>query len=146
LFRILLDEEPADAGQIVWASDARVATLSQARDALDLRLPAIRALDPRDADAERFARTALACLGLRGDAAERPVGVLSVGERTKVEIVGMLLSGANVLIMDEPTNHLDLGTVEALESALADFPGAVLFTSHDRSFVERLATEVIELS
>jgi ATPase subunit of ABC transporter with duplicated ATPase domains len=108
-------------------------------------LPAIDALQPDDGSATRFARTALARLGLRGDMAERPVKVLSVGERTKVEIVAMLLSGANVLILDEPTNHLDLASVEALESALLDFPGSILFTSHDREFVHRLATDVIDL-
>ncbi|MGV3618744.1 MAG: ABC-F family ATP-binding cassette domain-containing protein [Fimbriimonas sp.] len=141
LFRILLGEEATDAGEVVWAGDAKVAVLSQARDALDLSLPAHRAID---GDPE-FVRTALARLGLRGDIATRPVGVLSVGERTKAEIVAMLATGANVLVLDEPTNHLDLASLEALESALEDFPGAVLFTSHDRAFVERVATEVIQL-
>lgn len=145
LFRILLGEEVADQGEVKWASDARIATLSQARDALDLSLPAIRALDPKDPDAEKLARTALARLGMRGDIADRPLEVLSVGERTKVEIVSMLLTGANVLMLDEPTNHLDLASVEALEAALATFPGAILFVSHDREFVNRLATEVIEM-
>ncbi|AIE86243.1 ribosomal protection-like ABC-F family protein [Fimbriimonas ginsengisoli] len=146
LFRLLLGEESPDAGEVVWASDAKVATLSQARDALNLELPAIRALEPESSEEDRFARTALARLGLRGEAADRPVGVLSVGERTKVEIVSMLLSSANVLLLDEPTNHLDLVSVQALESALMEFPGAILFTSHDRSFVERVATEVLELA
>lgn len=141
LFRILLGEETPDAGEVVWASDAKVAVLSQARDALELSLPAHRAIKG-DPD---FVRTALARLGLRGDVATRPVGVLSVGERTKAEIVAMLATGANVLVLDEPTNHLDLGSLEALESALAEFPGAVLFTSHDRAFVERVATEVVHL-
>lgn len=145
LFRILLGEEPADAGEVTWASDAKIATLSQARDQLDPDLPAVKALDPTDANAEQFARNALARLGMRGDMGDRSVGVLSVGERTKVEVVGMLLTGANVLILDEPTNHLDLVSVEALESALEDFPGAILFVSHDRAFVDRLATEVVTL-
>lgn len=141
LFRILLGEEAPDAGEVTWAGDAKVAVLSQARDALDLSLPAHRAIDG-DPD---FVRTALARLGLRGEVATRPVGVLSVGERTKAEIVAMLATGANVLVLDEPTNHLDLGSMEALESALMEFPGAVLFTSHDRAFVDRVATEVLNL-
>jgi ATPase subunit of ABC transporter with duplicated ATPase domains len=141
LFRILLGEEPPDAGDVTWASDAKVAVLSQARDALDLDLPAHRAI----AGEPDFVRTALARLGLRGEVATRPVSVLSVGERTKAEIVAMLATGANVLVLDEPTNHLDLASMEALEAALAEFPGAVLFTSHDRAFVERVATEVIAL-
>lgn len=145
LFRILLGEETSDTGEIVWAPDARLSTLSQARQRLPLDLPAIRALSPRDAKAEQFARTALAGLGVRSDAAGRPLGVMSVGERTKVELVAMLLSEANVLLLDEPTNHLDLPSIEALELALRDFPGAILFISHDREFVERLATERLEL-
>jgi len=145
LFRILLGEEMADSGEVRWASDARIATLSQARDALDLSLPAIEALQPADSEAEKLARKALARLGMRGDIADRPLSVLSVGERTKVEIVSMLLTGANVLMLDEPTNHLDLASVEALESALSSFSGAILFVSHDREFVERLATEVVRL-
>jgi ATPase subunit of ABC transporter with duplicated ATPase domains len=82
---------------------------------------------------------------MRGAVADRPMRVLSMGERTKVEIVAMMLAGANVLILDEPTNHLDLLSVEALEVALRGFPGAILFTSHDRRFVEALATATLEL-
>lgn len=141
LFRILLGQEIADSGEVTWAADARVAVLSQARDALDLSLPACDAI-PGDA---QFVRTALACLGMRGDMATRPVRVLSVGERTKAELVSMLATEANVLVLDEPTNHLDIASVEALEDALTAFPGAILFTSHDREFVERVATEVIAL-
>ena len=142
LLRILTGEESAEGGEIVWAPDAKPAMLSQGRDALDLRLSAIAALD----DSTGFARNALGRLGMRGPVAERPLGVLSMGERTKVEIVAMMLAGANVLILDEPTNHLDLPSVEALEEALFSFPGAILFTSHDRRFVEALATSVLELA
>jgi ATPase subunit of ABC transporter with duplicated ATPase domains len=145
LFRILLGEERADDGEVLWAPDARVATLAQAREALDAALPAIAALRPASMVAETFARCALGRLGLRGNAADRPVSVLSVGERTKVEIISMLLTEANVLILDEPTNHLDITSMEALESALLDFPGAILLASHDRTFVDRVATEVVTL-
>jgi len=145
LFRILLEEIEADSGEIVWAPDAQVATLSQARNTLDPKLPAAQALKPKDKAQELFARSALGRLGMRGVVADRPVGVLSVGERTKVEIVSMLLTGANVLILDEPTNHLDIPSMEALEEALMEFPGAVLFASHDRAFVERVATDIVEL-
>ncbi len=145
LFRILLDEMPSEMGEVAWSSDAKVAKLSQARDLLDRSKSAVKALKPQSAEEELFARTALARLGLRGDDVERPIGVLSVGERTKVEVVSMILGGANVLVLDEPTNHLDIASVEALENALVEFPGAILFTSHDRQFVERIATEVINL-
>ncbi|HLK16166.1 MAG TPA: ABC-F family ATP-binding cassette domain-containing protein [Fimbriimonadaceae bacterium] len=139
--RILVGEEKADAGEVTWSGDARLAVLSQGRDALDLDLAPAEAL----ADASGFARSALGRLAMRGAVAERPLRVLSMGERTKVEIVAMMLAGANVLVLDEPTNHLDLASVEALEEALLGFPGAILFTSHDRRFVERLATGRLEL-
>jgi ATPase subunit of ABC transporter with duplicated ATPase domains len=145
LFRMLAGEEPIDSGEIGWAPAAMVATLSQGRNVLDMEQTAIQSLHPANSEESNFARAALARLGLRGVMAERRVGDLSVGERTKVEIVGMLVQGANVLMLDEPTNHLDLDSVEALESALMDFPGAIIFASHDREFVSRLATEVIEL-
>lgn len=145
VFRLLLGEIEPDEGEIVFGGDVKIATLTQARSALDVDLPALNALHPINAEAENFARLALARLGMRRDLALRRVGDLSVGERSKVEIVSMLLTGANVLFLDEPTNHLDIESLEALESALAEFPGAVLFTSHDRAFVERVATEVIQL-
>ncbi len=145
LFRILLGFEDLDAGEVQWSPDVQVASLSQARDLLDYSLPAVSALNPVDAESERLTRSLLGRLGITGMMAERPIGVLSVGERTKVEIVSMILTRANVLVLDEPTNHLDLVSVEALEEALLDFPGAILFTSHDRDFVNRVSTEVIEI-
>jgi ATPase subunit of ABC transporter with duplicated ATPase domains len=141
LLRILTGEVGPDHGEIVWAPDAKPAVLSQGRDALGLTVSAVSARN----DPTGLARSALGRLGVRGAVADRPLGVLSMGERTKVEIVSMMLAGANVLILDEPTNHLDLPSVEALEEALMNFPGAILFTSHDRLFVERLATAVLEL-
>ena len=141
LLRILTGEEAKEGGEILWANDARLAILSQGRDALNMDVTAIEAL----ADPTGFARHTLGKLGMRGSVADRPMRVLSMGERTKVEIVAMMLAGANVLILDEPTNHLDLPSVEALETALKAFPGAVIFTSHDRRFVEALATNWLEL-
>jgi ATPase subunit of ABC transporter with duplicated ATPase domains len=142
LFRILMGELPADAGTVEWAPEVQVAVLSQGRDRLDPLLPAHRAIDGDPS----FVRTALAGLGIRGAIAERPIGVLSVGERTKAEIVAMLSEGTNVLLLDEPTNHLDLPSLEALEAALLQFPGSILFTSHDHAFVDRIATETVNLS
>ena len=145
LFRILMHEEAPDKGEVATYPGAQLACLSQERDLLNSDLPAIKALGVSRSEDVHFARTALARLGLRGEMADRPIGVLSVGERTKVEIVHLLLTGANVLFLDEPTNHLDLVSIQALESALADFPGAIVFTSHDREFVDRLATEVVKI-
>ena len=82
----------------------------------------------------------------RGKAVEKKVRVLSGGERARLCLAGLLLGGANVLVLDEPGNHLDVETVDALAAALVDYEGTVIFTSHDRSFVETVATSVIEVA
>lgn len=81
----------------------------------------------------------------RGAAVTKNIRVLSGGERARLCLAGLLLGGANVLVLDEPGNHLDVETVDALASALLDYEGTVIFTSHDRSFVQTVATSVIEV-
>jgi len=82
----------------------------------------------------------------RGRAVEKKVAVLSGGERARLCLAGLLLGSSNVLVLDEPGNHLDVETVDALAAALVDFRGTVVFTSHDRSFVEAVATNVVEVA
>ncbi len=81
----------------------------------------------------------------KGDLIEKPIKVLSGGERARLCLAGLLLSSSNVLILDEPGNHLDVETVEALATALNEYQGTVIFTSHDRHFMKRVATDVIEV-
>jgi ATP-binding cassette subfamily F protein 3 len=81
----------------------------------------------------------------RGQAVEKRIGVLSGGERARLCLAGLLLGSFNVLVLDEPGNHLDVETVDALAAALRDYAGTVIFTSHDRSFVETVATTVVEV-
>ncbi|MGQ2872824.1 ATP-binding cassette domain-containing protein, partial [Leptospira santarosai] len=78
--------------------------------------------------------------------AKKPTSVLSGGEKSRLIIGRMIISGDNLLALDEPTNHLDLETIEALNYALSIFEGTVIFVSHDREFVSSLATRVIEVS
>jgi len=85
------------------------------------------------------------CFLFRGDDVKKRIGVLSGGERSRLCLAGLLLGRHQMLILDEPTNHLDFETVEALAEALAAYNGTILFTSHDRTFVSRLATGVIEV-
>jgi len=85
-----------------------------------------------------LARTLLASLKLRPDRVNQPVRELSVGERVKVALVRLLVSGANLLILDEPTNHLEIEAQEALEQALQQYPGTLLVVSHDRGFLNAL--------
>jgi ATP-binding cassette subfamily F protein 3 len=144
LLRVLLGEEPPTAGRLGRGANVKVAYYAQEREELDAAASALdqcMALHPD----ETWVRTLLACLRLRGEAALRPVGTMSAGEQGKVALVRLLLSGANVLVLDEPTNHLDLDAREALEGTLAQFPGAIVFVSHDEAFVEALADRVLEL-
>lgn len=81
----------------------------------------------------------------RGEAVNKPISVLSGGERARLCLAGLLLSQHNILVLDEPGNHLDVDTVEALAQALIDYKGTVIFTTHDRHFMKRVATSVIEV-
>jgi ATP-binding cassette subfamily F protein 3 len=90
-------------------------------------------------------RGALARFLIFGEDVERPISTLSGGERSRVQLTKMFLSGANLLLLDEPTNHLDIEGKEALEEALVSYPGTVLMVSHDRYFIDRVATRVLEM-
>ncbi len=99
---------------------------------------------PRDVTRQQVLAMAGALL-FRGDDVDKRIAVLSGGERARVCLAGLLLAKKPVLILDEPTNHLDFETVEALGDALRDFDGAVLFVSHDRTFVNMAATQIVEV-
>jgi len=90
-------------------------------------------------------RTILGGFLFSGDDIEKPVRVLSGGERTRLAVARMLLRPANTLLLDEPTNHLDLDSKDVLLEALEDFGGTLIFVSHDRYFVDRLATKIVEV-
>jgi len=94
---------------------------------------------------EQTIRTCLGAFLFSGDDAHKQVGVLSGGEKNRVGMISVLLQQANLLLLDEPTNHLDIPSKEVLLKALQQFPGTVLFVSHDRDFVNDLATDIIEL-
>jgi ATP-binding cassette subfamily F protein 3 len=95
---------------------------------------------------EKEIRTILGNFLFSGDDVLKPVSTLSGGEKARLALSKMMLQRSNVLILDEPTNHLDLDSKEILENALIDYPGTILFVSHDRYFINRLATKVYELS
>jgi ATP-binding cassette subfamily F protein 3 len=84
-------------------------------------------------------------MGVRRETVNKPVAKLSSGERAKVLLAGIVLSDNNLLVLDEPTNYLDIDTQDVLLEALNDFPGGIMFVSHDRYFVEELATETMTL-
>ena len=88
-------------------------------------------------------RAYVGAFNFRGPDQQKKVGQLSGGERNRVHLAKMLRSGSNVLLLDEPTNDLDVDTLRALEEALSEFAGGVLITSHDRWFLDRLATHIL---
>jgi len=92
------------------------------------------------------ARLLLACLLFRGDAVEKKIASLSMGEKARVAFAKLVLSGANLLLLDEPTNYLDINSREKMEEVLADFQGSLLFVSHDRYFIDKLAQKIAVLA
>jgi ATP-binding cassette subfamily F protein 3 len=144
LLRILLGETTPDSGERVVGARVRFGYYAQEGENLDLSQSAValcRAVHPD----ETWVRTILGCLKLRGEETTRPVGTMSAGERGRVALARLLLDGANLLLLDEPTNHLDIESQEAVEATLAQYPGTILFVSHDRTFIESLATHRLEL-
>ena len=95
---------------------------------------------------EKDVRSVLGRFLFTGEDVEKPVTSLSGGEKARLSLAKLMLQKSNTLILDEPTNHLDLDSKEILENALDDFPGTLIFVSHDRYFINRIATKVIDIS
>ncbi|HWB97128.1 MAG TPA: ABC-F family ATP-binding cassette domain-containing protein [Bryobacteraceae bacterium] len=140
LLRILVGEEAADAGRVQFGAHVTVGYYAQDAGSLPADQTALTICGTGSE-----ARTLLGCLKLRPDRVNRPMAELSAGERVKVVLVRLLLSGSNLLLLDEPTNHLEIEAQEALEQALAQFPGTLVMVSHDRSFVEGLGPSLKQL-
>ncbi|MBQ6715247.1 MAG: ABC-F type ribosomal protection protein, partial [Clostridia bacterium] len=135
----------ADAG-ITISPGVKIGYFGQMHtEVLDENLTALQNARAESDKDEATARTVLARLNLPGDNVFKKVSVLSGGERAKVALARLLLSNANFLILDEPTNHLDIFSLEALESLLTDYSGTLLFVSHDREFINKVATRMIRI-
>jgi sulfate-transporting ATPase len=153
LFRLITGQERPDAGEFRVADTVRLAYVEQHRDALKDSdniwqaisdgAETIRLGAPGSTGAEVNSRAYVARFGFTGQDQQRKVGVLSGGERNRVHLARMLKQGANVILLDEPTNDLDVNTMRALEEALENFAGCAVVISHDRWFLDRIATHIL---
>ncbi len=139
-----LGEVPPLAGQVGLVPSAQIGYFDQETRHIPLTDTALRAVLDACGD-ETLVRTVMGRMRIRRDSVHKPVGSLSAGERAKVLLTGLILGGHNLLILDEPTNFLDVETQDVLLEALKAFPGGIVFVSHDRHFIDTLATQVLEL-
>ncbi|WML26632.1 ribosomal protection-like ABC-F family protein [Neobacillus sp. OS1-33] len=143
LIQMILEQESYTEGDL-WKSDSiKIAYLSQDVDDLPSDKTSIEALGYTDQKSVLKARTLLANLGLKEALITKPIGTLSLGERTRVKLVDMLMKEYDVLILDEPTNHLDLPSREQLENTLSEFSGTIITVSHDYYFLNKLCERLL---
>ncbi|MDD4587818.1 MAG: ABC-F family ATP-binding cassette domain-containing protein [Heliobacteriaceae bacterium] len=145
LFRLLTGELAPAAGEIRFGLRVKPAYFAQELEHLNPEVTVLEAVREWRPLSEEQARTLLGRFLFRGDDVFKKAGVLSGGEKTRLVLAQLFLSGANLLLLDEPTNNLDIEAKDTLEKALAEFPGTLLVISHDRFFLDRLADRVLEL-
>jgi energy-dependent translational throttle protein EttA len=148
LFRMITGDEGPDRGTVTIGSSVELAYVDQSRDALGAENTVYEEITGgqdllKVGNREVNGRAYVASFNFRGSDQQKPVGVLSGGERNRVHLAKMLRRGGNVLLLDEPTNDLDVDTLRALEDALEAFPGCAVVISHDRWFLDRIATHIL---
>jgi sulfate-transporting ATPase len=148
LFRMIVGEEQPDAGKIALGDTVDLAYVDQSRDALAPDKTVWEEISEgydniKVGDREMNSRAYVAGFNFKGSDQQKKVGSLSGGERNRVHLAKLLRRGGNVLLLDEPTNDLDVDTLRALEEALLAFPGCAVIISHDRWFLDRVATHVL---
>ncbi len=148
LFRILMRQEHPDAGTLKFGETVQLAYVDQSRDALDAGKTVWEELSGgqdliKIGSYETQSRGYVARFNFKGADQQKRIGELSGGERNRVHLAKVLTRGGNVLLLDEPTNDLDIETLRALEQALLDFPGCAVIISHDRWFLDRVATHML---
>jgi sulfate-transporting ATPase len=148
LFRMIMGKEQPDSGEIVIGPTVKVAAVEQSREGLsDDKTVFEEIAEGRDiltvGKFEMPSRAYLGRFNFKGGDQQKIVGKLSGGERGRLHLAKTLIAGGNVLLLDEPSNDLDVETLRALEDALLEFPGCVLVTSHDRWFLDRIATHIL---
>jgi len=148
LFRMIIGEEKPDNGEIKIGDTVELGYVDQSRDTLDGSKSVFEEISGGTDHLEfgkqvMNSRAYVAAFNFKGGDQQKKVGVLSGGERNRVHLAKLLRSGCNVLMLDEPTNDLDVDTLRALEDALLDFAGCAIVISHDRWFLDRIATHIL---
>jgi ATP-binding cassette ChvD family protein len=148
LFRLITGQEKPDSGAIKIGETVKLGYVDQSRDSLDGKKTVWEEISSGEEQIELGkrkvqSRAYVAAFNFKGGDQQKKVGALSGGERNRVHLAKMLKSGANVLLLDEPTNDLDVDTLRALEEALEDFAGCAVIISHDRFFLDRIATHML---
>jgi len=148
LFRMITGQEKPDAGELVVGSTVKVSYVDQSRADLDPNKSVFEeitgGLDSLDFNGKSVnGRAYCTWFGFKGSEQQKKVGVLSGGERNRLHLAKLLKSGGNLLLLDEPTNDLDVDTLRALEDALLTFSGCAVVISHDRLFLDRIATHIL---
>lgn len=149
LFRILTGKEQADAGEISIGETVKISSVDQFRDSLDNNKTVWEEVSQGQDIMQigNFSIPSRAYVGrfnFRGSDQQKRIGELSGGERGRVHLAKLLQTGGNVLLLDEPTNDLDVETMRALENAIVEFPGNLLIISHDRWFLDRVCTHILD--
>jgi ATPase subunit of ABC transporter with duplicated ATPase domains len=148
LFKLICGQEPPDGGELRLGPTVRLAYVDQEQARLDPSQTVFEAVSGgldhfRVGGRDMPTRAYVATFGFKGPDQQKPVGVLSGGERNRLNLALTLREGGNLLLLDEPTNDLDVDTLRSLESALLDFPGCAVVISHDRWFLNRIATHML---
>jgi ATP-binding cassette ChvD family protein len=148
LMKMIIGDEQPDAGKITVGNTVQISYVDQNRSRIDPDRNVWEVISDGET-AIRVGRTEIpsrayvAAFGFKGSDQQKPAGVLSGGERNRVNLALTLKQGGNLLLLDEPTNDLDVETLSSLENALLDFPGCAVITSHDRWFLDRVATHIL---
>ena len=148
LFKMLVGEEKADDGEIKVGETVKLSYVEQNRSGIDPKKTLWEVVSDgldhiKVGNVEMPSRAYVAAFGFKGPDQQKPAGVLSGGERNRLNLALTLKQGGNLLLLDEPTNDLDTETLTSLESALLEFPGCAVVVSHDRWFLDRVATHIL---
>jgi ATPase subunit of ABC transporter with duplicated ATPase domains len=148
LFKMITGREKPDGGTFKVGESVKLGFIDQSRDSLNDKNTVWQEISGgldiiKVGDVEQPSRAYVSAFNFKGVDQQKKVGQLSGGERNRVHLAKMLKEGANLILLDEPTNDLDVETLQALEAALEDFPGCAVIISHDRWFLDRVATHIL---